>query len=409
MNNKTFNTYILKVMKNTNADLGLSLQYKKDLNSLLFSLGRKLGQTAVNFTEFNNMRTVSSLHVQRATATVLPRTLTNSAVGFATKAVTAFTAFSKKGTKSVTNSAKAGLVFPVTFSRTFFGATSHNVSQTASVYMAAVLEHVCRQLNQKTSVVTVNNKKKTLTNRFLFLAVSEDDDMTQLTKTLNMEFLGTGAVENLPESLTVKNKTSRRKKAAKTGHRWLPGTVALRKIKQLQKNDDDLLQKTPFNRALRSVAAVYKTDLMFSQEAVSALHQYVENATVKFLTRVRDLALYAGRQTVSLEDMQTLARLDGLNTTLEAENKDVQSLSNPGLRRLGYRAGVKRMSESFYEGVKGYMEHLLNGVFRVVPLVLGTRKVVNGLVLKNTLSLEGVDLVFTPERKVKNAKKKVES
>ncbi|KAF8720536.1 hypothetical protein HU200_023790 [Digitaria exilis] len=59
-----------------------------------------------------------------------------------------------------------------------------------------------------------------------------------------------------------------RKSAPQTGgvkkpRRYRPGTVALREIRKYQKITDLLIRKLPFQRLVREIAQLFKTDLRF--------------------------------------------------------------------------------------------------------------------------------------------------
>ena len=47
------------------------------------------------------------------------------------------------------------------------------------------------------------------------------------------------------------------------GHRFRPGTIALREIRKFQKSTELLLRKLPFQRLVREIATEFKSDLRF--------------------------------------------------------------------------------------------------------------------------------------------------
>lgn len=62
----------------------------------------------------------------------------------------------------------------------------------------------------------------------------------------------------------------------KRGHRFRPGTVALREIRRYQKSTELLIRKLPFQRLVREVAFDFKSDLRFQASAIAALQEASE-------------------------------------------------------------------------------------------------------------------------------------
>ena len=59
-------------------------------------------------------------------------------------------------------------------------------------------------------------------------------------------------------------------------HRYRPGTVALGEIRRYQKSTELLIRKAPFNRLVREIAQLKKTDLWFQSAAIGALQESAE-------------------------------------------------------------------------------------------------------------------------------------
>jgi histone H3 len=55
----------------------------------------------------------------------------------------------------------------------------------------------------------------------------------------------------------------------KKPHRYRPGTVALRQIRQYQKSTELLIRKLPFQRLVKEIAQEFKDSLRFQSSAVS--------------------------------------------------------------------------------------------------------------------------------------------
>ena len=68
--------------------------------------------------------------------------------------------------------------------------------------------------------------------------------------------------------------------SGKKGHRYKPGTVALREIWRYQKSTELLIRKLPFQHLVREIAQDFKTDLRFQSLAVMALQEASESYLV---------------------------------------------------------------------------------------------------------------------------------
>ena len=95
-------------------------------------------------------------------------------------------------------------------------------------------------------------------------------------------------------------------------HRFLPGTVALRKIRFYQKQSSCLhIGMLPFQRLVREIGQDYKTDLRFSKEAVTLLQYAAEHYLVKLLEDANLNAIHAKRQKIEPKDIQLARRIRG--------------------------------------------------------------------------------------------------
>jgi histone H3 len=57
----------------------------------------------------------------------------------------------------------------------------------------------------------------------------------------------------------------------KTVTRYRPGALALKEIRRYQKSTELLIRKLPFQRLVREIAQLYKTDLKFQVAALDCL------------------------------------------------------------------------------------------------------------------------------------------
>ena len=99
----------------------------------------------------------------------------------------------------------------------------------------------------------------------------------------------------------------------KKPHRYRPGTVALREIRKFQKSTDLLIRKLPFQRLVREIATVFKSDLRFQSSAVLALQEASESYLVGLFEDTNLCAIHAKRVTIMPKDMQLARRIRGEN------------------------------------------------------------------------------------------------
>jgi histone H2A len=132
------------------------------------------------------------------------------------KAVAAKSAAKKGGAKK-SQSAKAGLIFPVARVGRLLrkGHYAPRVSPAAAVYMAATLEYLTSELIELASKVAVESKstgKKRITPRALTLAVRKDADLSVLFKQVTIA--KGGVVATASKSLEKKKKAAKSAKKA---------------------------------------------------------------------------------------------------------------------------------------------------------------------------------------------------
>ncbi len=96
-------------------------------------------------------------------------------------------------------------------------------------------------------------------------------------------------------------------------HRFRPGTVALRDIRRHQKSSDCLaFPKLPFSRLVREIAQDFKNDLSFAKGVFDLLQLASEDYLIKLCTAANECCLHAGRQTVSILDIQLVRKVMGI-------------------------------------------------------------------------------------------------
>lgn len=93
--------------------------------------------------------------------------------------------------------------------------------------------------------------------------------------------------------------------------RWHPGTVALRNIRRQQRSTSLLMQKLPFQRCVREIAAKHKPDLRFQSAAIMALQDETEDYLIGLLRKSVVCALHRKRLGVTGKDIYIADKLRG--------------------------------------------------------------------------------------------------
>ena len=121
----------------------------------------------------------------------------------------------KNKSSSKSQSAKAGLIFPVGRIGSMLrkGQYARRVGASSAVYMAAVLEYLSAELLELTTKAVVEKKAKRLTPRAMTLAVRADDDLGELLKAVT---LSKGGVVPSVDKASKKKGAKKAKKAKKS-------------------------------------------------------------------------------------------------------------------------------------------------------------------------------------------------
>jgi histone H3 len=92
-------------------------------------------------------------------------------------------------------------------------------------------------------------------------------------------------------------------------HRWLPGTVAFRQMKQQQRDPRFAIKRLPFQRCVREIGQDYMEDLRFTATAIDALQQGLESYGICRVRSAYSCALINGRETIIPIDFQNSKRI----------------------------------------------------------------------------------------------------
>ena len=111
------------------------------------------------------------------------------------------------------------------------------------------------------------------------------------------------------------------KGGVKKPHRYRPGTVALKQIRQYQKSTELLIRKLPFQRLVREIAGDSKVILSplcgkirFQSAAVMALQEAAEAYLVGLFEDTNLCAIHARRVTIMPKDIQLARRIRSKRT-----------------------------------------------------------------------------------------------
>lgn len=99
--------------------------------------------------------------------------------------------------------------------------------------------------------------------------------------------------------------------AVKKYHRFRPGTVALREIRQYQKTSCLLIRKLPFQRLVREIVANVSncSDYRFQSSALLALQESAEAYITSIFEDANLCAIHANRVTITPRDIALARRI----------------------------------------------------------------------------------------------------
>ena len=108
-------------------------------------------------------------------------------------------------------------------------------------------------------------------------------------------------------------KKDKKGNVVKKSGRWLPGTVAMREIKALQKGTQLLIQKAPFQRLVRETIERYKQDFRFRASALEAMQEATEQYLISVFEGAVILQLHRKKKTLIQKDLSYTVRIRGDN------------------------------------------------------------------------------------------------
>lgn len=422
-----FGTYIKKVLVKVENGMMISGNAKQQVDGLLRSVAENISLQALRLVgpKVKNQSTVTFREIETAMEILFAGNLAKGCKKRATKAVKKYKVSKKKketskNDKPVRREQRAGLLFSIALCEKFirrFGEVKKKIGSSAPVYLAAVLQNLCAEIIVHASALAKDKKKSTITVRHIFTALSTTEELNLLMERFNIQLLGCGVLpyihpELYPKKEDKKKAAARRRKKreneeggnADKKKKYLPGTVALREIRNAQKISNNLLfAKLPFQNLARKVLLNNSkgTKIHFAKDARCILQHYVEQKVEKVLEKANKVSIHAQRQTVYPVDITLALELDGEKDMLDidisklpplikskrkkkneaaVEAKEEEETSTPTQKRnnlaqgsiktMARRAGIKRISQDCPELIRkvivGYMDKVLNNAYKIM-------------------------------------------
>lgn len=312
-----YDSYISKVLKNIKSDNGITSNAKQQLNSVLIILSKLFANRAIELTNMSKKRTLSVKEVENSVKTFVNGNLQNMAIKNGSEAVALFENADKEE-KGVSRQNRADIVFPPSITEKFlrsFDNSTVMVTQTAPVYLAAILEYLCMEILEQSVNNASSQNRVRLTVKDIELSVRNDSELDRLFVENNIYFMGGSNIPHINPVLLHRktNSSSKRKNNTTTGkkaHRFKPGTVSLREIRKLQKMGNTLVfAKNPFEKYVREIFQDYNKDLKISKNVFTILQYTIESILVKLLTQSNNAAIHAGRVKMMPVDIDFIRRV----------------------------------------------------------------------------------------------------
>jgi histone H2A len=361
--------YVQKVMKQVHPDQGMTAQSSIQLNAFLLHVTELLNQRAQEIVLKNDRKKVTSRDVQSAVHMLIPGELAKHSVSEGYKAITKFNS-SEHGTKENPRStaSRAGLQFsPPAIEKIMRFNTDTQLNDGAIVYLTSVIEYICAEILELSGNVARDNRKTLVTPRFMCIAIENDEELKSLFDSMGMRIIAGGVIPNIHSRFlpTKEHKAQLARARSKSdkgdrkgSHRFLPGTVSLRDIRSIQKGSDLLCQKAPFAHSVRETAKDYIEHVRFGPDALINMQFLVESLTIDIIRDAVEICVYSDRETVKGGDIALICKLKGIST------ENTIQMTNPGMERLGRRAGVKFFDHAsqtnYYDMVKAVMGYYVN-------------------------------------------------
>lgn len=215
----------------------------------------------------------------------------------------------KKGSKSTSRSAKAGLTFPVGRIARYLrrNRVSARVGAGAPVYAAAVLEYLCAEVVELSSSAARDNKKQRIIPRHIQLAVRNDEELNKLFG--GVTIASGGVLPNIHAILLPKNNRSKNNEEyLSEALPTLEGGASGKGVKQVQKKRRRR-KKESFNIYIYKVLKQVSPDTGMSKKGMAVLNSMMNDIFQRLCSESSKLVMYNKKATLSSREIQTAVRL----------------------------------------------------------------------------------------------------
>lgn len=355
-----FTSYLRRSLKAIHPELGFNSQALLDLNSLCNTLARQVLHKSIELTQQKGQKTLYGETVFSASRLLFSGDLIESAIKASYEKdgktvmvqipVARAARFMKSGAKDKNFMGKTGLRIA--------GKTGKNHTSAASALAEVLNDFVYTLL---VDVEPSSGRSSLIKATDLRVAAKENETISHYFRSsgIVLAHAGVDAIgvrDELQRKTTAGGKKKYKKRKGEVdGHRFRPGTVAIRDIKKLQKTDKMMLRKAPVDRLVRS----HGEGMAFRSAALRAVQSYVETSVVSMLTTANEIAINGGRQTVNPAEIAIAKRSCGQFRGEDEDYSASTELSAGSIQRLARQAGVKRLGQASYDYVRGCIEHMI--------------------------------------------------
>lgn len=391
MKEKSFKKYIHQLLKTSGPDYHITKQGLVAMDRLLRVVAEQLVDKVLMF---NDKKTITSMEIVTALRLMCNEEISKGAIFFANNKLMKFQESEEerknsKENKSVSRESRCGLTFSVSAAEKYvrkFDLIDMNVSSNSSIYLAAILEYLCNYIFSKTIVITTEQKKVNITVRHIFLAVSNDTNLSFI-KDIGITFLECG-VE--PENIVCKRR----------GPKSCPGSKTAMNIRTLQKGSDMLLQHAPFNRLVREIVSKLKhlESPRYTKEFFYYLQAYSEYKLIELMRNSNKIANHSERETVYAKDINLVLSLDRMSLSDQKFNSNIPEAS---LRQMALRAGIRRYGECCSVVYRQFLSCLLYKLLDQILICQSYHKLhtLTAKVLIECLRMNGVNPSITYQKR----------
>lgn len=326
--NNFFEVYISKVLKQISEKCGITFNAKQQLNSFICIFCKYISNLALELTIFGKRKTISEKEIINALKISLSGELLKNSLIEGEKSILNFNNTDKKGSRQN----KADIIFPPCITEKFlrnFGISKIMVTSSAPIFFAAVIEYLCYEILDLSSINCKDDKRSRITIRDMEISVKNDCEINILFTKLNSSFLG-GGVTPFIHSAVLKKKGNHSKSRISKNHRFKSGTVAIRDIKKYQKSDCLILSKSYFEKIVRKIFKENKLneDFKIKKDVFIILQHFIEQYIVKLFYNSNFLTIHSGRIKLISSDIAMVSYLcDNSKNPYTSETKDNSLLS----------------------------------------------------------------------------------